>query len=122
MICQEAVHPNVFNCVQRGLNSTLFSPQVYYQNLGWGADVVDPNVQQAGGRPGAAGYTKRAVQHMGDNLTGEGKGDDEEIHIFLNAIPVRRGDDEEEMRHRRRRHRRRDAGAGDRRQGTGDKT
>lgn len=31
-------------------------------------------------------YT-RAVQHMGDNLTGEGEGDDEQIVIDLNSIP-----------------------------------
>lgn len=29
-----------------------------------------------------------AVKHMGDNLTGEGEGDDEEIYVNLNAIPT----------------------------------
>ncbi len=29
-----------------------------------------------------------AVQHLGDNLTGEGDGDDEQIKISLNAVPA----------------------------------
>lgn len=29
-----------------------------------------------------------AVEHMGDNLTGEGEGDDEQIMIDLNRVPV----------------------------------
>ena len=29
-----------------------------------------------------------AIQHSGDNLTGEGEGDDESIHIDLNLVPV----------------------------------
>ena len=34
-------------------------------------------------------HTSRAVKHMGDNLTGEGEGDDEQIVIDLNSIPAR---------------------------------
>lgn len=30
-----------------------------------------------------------AVMHMGDNLTGEGDGDDEQIYIDLDAVPAR---------------------------------
>lgn len=29
-----------------------------------------------------------AVKHMGDNLTGEGEGDDEEIYVDLNKLPA----------------------------------
>ncbi|NLY44212.1 MAG: TerD family protein [Clostridiaceae bacterium] len=32
-------------------------------------------------------HPSRSVEHMGDNLTGEGEGDDEQIHIYLNRIP-----------------------------------
>lgn len=33
-------------------------------------------------------HTSGAVKHMGDNLTGEGDGDDEQIVIDLNSIPA----------------------------------
>ena len=32
-------------------------------------------------------HTSGAVKHMGDNTTGEGDGDDEQIHIELNKVP-----------------------------------
>ena len=32
-------------------------------------------------------HTSGAVKHMGDNLTGEGEGDDEQIEVDLTAIP-----------------------------------
>lgn len=32
-------------------------------------------------------HTSGAVKHMGDNLTGEGDGDDEQIEVFLAKIP-----------------------------------
>ena len=32
-------------------------------------------------------YPSGAVKHMGDNLTGEGEGDDEQIEVFLDQIP-----------------------------------
>ena len=32
-------------------------------------------------------HTSGAVKHMGDNLTGEGEGDDEEIAVDLKAVP-----------------------------------
>ena len=34
-------------------------------------------------------HRSKAVKHMGDNLTGEGEGDDEEIYIDLEQIPNR---------------------------------
>lgn len=33
-------------------------------------------------------HPSKAVQHMGDNLTGEGEGDDEQIQIDLTKIPA----------------------------------
>jgi stress response protein SCP2 len=27
------------------------------------------------------------IKHMGDNRTGQGRGDDESIHIFLDRVP-----------------------------------
>ena len=33
-------------------------------------------------------HTSGAVKHMGDNLTGEGDGDDEQIVIDLNSVPA----------------------------------
>ena len=33
-------------------------------------------------------HTSGAVKHMGDNTTGEGDGDDEQIHIELNKVPA----------------------------------
>ncbi|MDB1088031.1 TerD family protein [Streptomyces sp. ACA25] len=30
----------------------------------------------------------QAIQHAGDNLTGEGEGDDEEIRVFLDGLPA----------------------------------
>ncbi|MBQ9488120.1 MAG: TerD family protein [Selenomonadaceae bacterium] len=33
-------------------------------------------------------HHSHAVKHMGDNLTGEGEGDDEEIFVDLNKIPA----------------------------------
>jgi tellurium resistance protein TerD len=33
-------------------------------------------------------HTSEAVQHMGDNLTGEGDGDDEQIQVDLSKIPA----------------------------------
>jgi tellurium resistance protein TerD len=30
----------------------------------------------------------KSVKHMGDNLTGEGEGDDEVIHVFLQKVPA----------------------------------
>ena len=33
-------------------------------------------------------HSSGAVQHMGDNLTGEGEGDDEQIKIDLSSIPA----------------------------------
>ncbi len=32
-------------------------------------------------------HTSKAIQHMGDNLTGEGEGDDEQIQVDLSKIP-----------------------------------
>ena len=32
-------------------------------------------------------HTSGAIKHMGDNLTGEGEGDDEQIEVDLTAIP-----------------------------------
>lgn len=32
-------------------------------------------------------HSSRSVKHMGDNLTGQGSGDDEQIFIELNAVP-----------------------------------
>ena len=32
-------------------------------------------------------HASNAVRHMGDNLTGEGEGDDEQIFVDLNAVP-----------------------------------
>ena len=32
-------------------------------------------------------HPSEAVKHMGDNLTGEGEGDDEQIQIDLDKIP-----------------------------------
>lgn len=32
-------------------------------------------------------HASGSVKHMGDNLTGEGEGDDEEIHVELSKIP-----------------------------------
>ena len=33
-------------------------------------------------------HSSGAVKHMGDNTTGEGEGDDEQIHIELNKVPA----------------------------------
>lgn len=33
-------------------------------------------------------HVSGAVKHMGDNLTGDGDGDDEQIHVDLSAIPA----------------------------------
>jgi tellurium resistance protein TerD len=33
-------------------------------------------------------HPSEAVKHMGDNLTGEGEGDDEQIHVDLTKIPA----------------------------------
>ena len=33
-------------------------------------------------------HNTRAVKHMGDNLTGDGEGDDEEIYVDLNKLPA----------------------------------
>ncbi len=33
-------------------------------------------------------HSSESVKHMGDNLTGEGEGDDEEIHVDLAKIPA----------------------------------
>ena len=33
-------------------------------------------------------HASESVKHMGDNLTGEGEGDDEEIHVDLSKIPA----------------------------------
>lgn len=33
-------------------------------------------------------HPSKAVKHMGDNLTGEGEGDDEQIHVDLTKIPA----------------------------------
>ena len=33
-------------------------------------------------------HVSGAVKHMGDNLTGEGEGDDEQIHVELSKIPA----------------------------------
>ena len=33
-------------------------------------------------------YPSKSVKHMGDNLTGEGEGDDEQIHVELQKIPA----------------------------------
>lgn len=33
-------------------------------------------------------HSSGALEHMGDNLTGEGDGDDEEIHVDLNKLPA----------------------------------
>ena len=33
-------------------------------------------------------HKSKAVQHMGDNLTGEGEGDDEQIHVDLMSVPA----------------------------------
>ena len=33
-------------------------------------------------------HKSHAVKHMGDNLTGEGEGDDEQIFVDLNKIPA----------------------------------
>ncbi len=32
-------------------------------------------------------HSSGAVEHMGDNLTGEGEGDDEQIHVDLSLVP-----------------------------------
>ena len=32
-------------------------------------------------------HSSGSIKHMGDNLTGEGEGDDEEIHVDLSKIP-----------------------------------
>ena len=32
-------------------------------------------------------HSSGAVRHMGDNLTGEGEGDDEQVFVDLNAVP-----------------------------------
>ena len=37
---------------------------------------------------GNLGHSSGAVQHQGDNLTGEGEGDDEQIVIELDKVPV----------------------------------
>ena len=34
-------------------------------------------------------HRSKAVKHMGDNLTGEGEGDDEEIYVNLDEMPER---------------------------------
>lgn len=36
---------------------------------------------------GNLSHSSEAVLHMGDNLTGEGEGDDEQIQVFLDKIP-----------------------------------
>lgn len=36
---------------------------------------------------GNLSHTSEAVKHMGDNLTGEGEGDDEQIEIDLSKVP-----------------------------------
>ena len=33
-------------------------------------------------------HPSKSVKHMGDNLTGEGEGDDEQIHVELQKIPA----------------------------------
>ena len=33
-------------------------------------------------------HSSGAVQHMGDNLTGEGEGDDEQVFVDLNSVPA----------------------------------
>jgi len=37
---------------------------------------------------GNLAHSSKAVEHMGDNLTGEGEGDDEQIHVDLSKIPA----------------------------------
>ena len=37
---------------------------------------------------GTLEHTSGAVKHMGDNLTGEGEGDDEQIEVDLSKIPA----------------------------------
>ena len=37
---------------------------------------------------GNLNHSSGAVKHMGDNLTGEGEGDDEQVFVDLNAVPA----------------------------------